>query len=159
MKKAVRLHVFLAAVIVLTVAVEASGEMRGRPPGWRGMAPKDQVAWGEEFEKAKSSVQEKIGRIADFPETDTKRVMASLPNMTAAGVPIAEARALAEGLLDRGLKGTEIMAVSETMSRGVREGLKASRINAYIRDRLNEGLRGKELTAEINKAIDRRLKP
>ena len=79
--------------------------------------------------------------------------------MTAAGVPVADAQALVGWLLDKGFGGAEIVAVTKTMSRGVREGLKASRINYYIRDRVNEGLRGEALTAEIDKAIDRRMTP
>jgi hypothetical protein len=159
MKSPVRLNILLVAVMVLAMGAAASGQMRGRPPGWRGMSPKDQVAWGEEFEKAKKSVQEKVAVAEGFSEAASKNVLASLPNMTAAGVPVADAQALVGWLLDKGFGGAEIVAVTKTMSRGVREGLKASRINYYIRDRVNEGLRGEALTAEINKAIDRRMTP
>ena len=154
MKRHIGLYTILAAVFVLMTASTALSQKQGRPPGWRGMLPADQVAWGEKYRKAETRVEEKIGKIEDFTEADAKGAMGSLPEMTAAGVPITDARDLVEGLLDRGLKGKEIVAVSRTMSRGVKGGLKPGRINFFIRDRLNEDLRGKELTDAINKAID-----
>jgi hypothetical protein len=157
MKRHMGLHITLAVVLVLMTASVAPAQKEGRPPGWRGMSPDAQVAWGEEFREAQKVVEEKIGKMEGLTDTDSKRAMASLANMTAAGVPITEARKLTVGLLDRGFKGAEMLAVSETMSRGVKGGLKPSRILFFIRDRVNEGLRGKELTDAINKAIDSAL--
>ena len=45
------------------------------------------------------------------------------------------------------------------MAFGVSEGFKAGRINSYIRDRMNEGMRDDELASETYRAIDRRLAP
>ena len=157
MKRHVGLYTTLAAVFVLMTASTALSQKEGRPPGWRGMSPPEQVAWGEEYAKAKSRVQEKIGKVEGFTEQDSRRALGALAEMTAAGAPITEARDLVIGLLDRGFKGTEIVAVSRTMSRGVKGGLKPGRILFFIRDRVNEDLRGKELTDAINKAIDSAL--
>ena len=157
MKRHAGMHITLTAVLVLMTASTALGQKEGRPPGWRGMSPPEQVAWGEEYAKAKASVQEKIARIEGFTEQDSRRALGALAEMTAAGAPITEARDLVAGLLDRGFKGTEIVAVSRTMSRGVKGGLKPNRILFFIRDRVNEDLRGKELTDAINKAIDSAL--
>ena len=54
MKRYTGLHITLAAVLVLMTASTALGQKEGRPPGWRGMSPPEQVAWGEEYAKAKT---------------------------------------------------------------------------------------------------------
>jgi hypothetical protein len=159
MRDIVRSCIFLFAAALLAATAVTSVAQEGRPPGWRGWTPQKQVAWGEEFDKGLARVMERAGKAEDFTDSDKVLVERSFRAMATSGVPIAEARTLVERLLDRGLKGKEIDSVTRTMSYGFGEGLKAGRINAYIRDRLNEGLRGEELTAEIRRAIDRRLTP
>lgn len=129
------------------------------PPGAREWSTERKREWKKELENARSRIQGRAAGIDGFAETDLQSALLSLDAMAGQGVPVDDGYALVERLMDGGMKGRGIESVTRAMAFGVSEGFKAGRINSYIRDRMNEGMRDDELAAETYRAIDRRLAP
>ncbi|HOX87863.1 MAG TPA: hypothetical protein PLY04_17915, partial [bacterium] len=71
-------------------------------------------------------------------------------------VPIEEVSGVIEKGIGKGLKGREMQATARAMADGARKGIETAPMTTFVHQKLDEGLRGEALSAQIEAEVERR---
>ena len=89
-------------------------------------------------------------------EEDVDSAVGSIEASVRKGVPVRHALRLVEKAMQKGIKGRGIETATRAMAYGVGREIDFDQLGKFVHKKLDEGLRGDELSIEIYKEVARR---
>lgn len=138
------------------------GLAKGTPHGWKKWNNERKQRWERELVEAKEKARSRVKKLKGFSKEDLGSALVSIEAAARKGVPIRHARGLVEKAMEKGIRGRGLETASRAMAYGVGKEIDFEQLGVFIHRKLNEGLRGDELSIEIYKEIadrhEKRLK-
>ncbi len=131
------------------------GLAKSAPPGWDKWNDEKKKAWQKELGEAKESIRRKAKKVKRFSGTRLDRALVSVETAARKGVPIKHARGVVQKAMEKGIKGKGIEAAIRAMAYGVGKAIDFEQLGKFVHKKLDQGLRGDDLTMEIHRKIER----
>jgi len=125
------------------------------PPGWGKWSKEKRKEWEKELRKAREKVRNRVKNLKEFSAEDANSALLSIERAARKGVPIKYALGFVEEALEKGIRGRGIETATRAMAYGVGKEIDFEQLGKFVHKKLEEGLRGDNLSVEIYKEIVR----